>query len=76
MIGPDGSVLARALTDGDEVVFAEIDLASLRKMRQTLTYLAARRAETYGDLVSAPDRSPAEKSGMTPIRGLGTDVVE
>ena len=76
VIGPDGSVLARALTDGDEVVFAEIDLASLRKMRQTLTYLAARRAGTYGDLVSAPDRSCAEKSSMTPIRGLGADAVE
>jgi N-carbamoyl-D-amino-acid hydrolase len=50
VIGPRGEVLARAATDGDELVAAEIDLTAAAAVRDALALATNRRPEHYGTL--------------------------
>jgi len=45
--GPDGMILARARTQGDEVVVAEIDMTRQAAMRKRWNFEANRRPEAY-----------------------------
>src|SRR5262245_58497720 len=52
IIGPTGQVLAKAKTDGDELVIATIDVNEVHAVREKWDFLADRRPETYEALVS------------------------
>lgn len=45
--GPDGTILAKARTEGDEVVAAELDLENVRAMRARWNFDLNRRPDTY-----------------------------
>ena len=47
IIGPDGVVLKRASTNGDEVIVAELDLDKQAKMRERWDFAANRRPSAY-----------------------------
>ena len=47
VIGPDGSIIARAKTDGDEVVSGDIDLERQRKIRERWAFGRNRRPADY-----------------------------
>jgi nitrilase len=51
VVGPDGSELARA-GRGEELVFADLDRAALKRSRQLNPYLRDRRPDLYGTLAS------------------------
>jgi predicted amidohydrolase len=48
---PDGEVAVQARSEGAEVVFAEVDLASVAERRQRLPFLRDRRPQLYTGLV-------------------------
>lgn len=52
--GPDGRVLARAATGRDDVLIADIDLASAKDSHARQLFLRHRRPELYGNWVSKP----------------------
>jgi N-carbamoyl-D-amino-acid hydrolase len=54
IIGPTGEVLARATTDGDELVLAEIDRAEGTKIRERLNLDVNRRPDQYELIVRRP----------------------
>ncbi|MEO8540355.1 MAG: nitrilase-related carbon-nitrogen hydrolase, partial [bacterium] len=47
VIAPDGEILKRAKTNGDEVVQAEIDLEKVAAIRKRLNHEENRRPEVY-----------------------------
>ncbi|BBD79988.1 carbon-nitrogen hydrolase [Aerosticca soli] len=49
--GPQGEFLARAGTDGRELLIAEIDLARSEHVRRIWPFLRDRRIDAYGDLL-------------------------
>lgn len=53
IVGPleGGEVLAKAASDGDELVVATIDLAQVSEARKRLPFWRDRRPDQYGDLV-------------------------
>ena len=51
IISPSGKVLAKARTDGDELVVFTIDLDEITASRKKWDFLADRRPETYHKLV-------------------------
>ncbi|MFN8025714.1 MAG: nitrilase-related carbon-nitrogen hydrolase [Acidimicrobiia bacterium] len=54
IIGPSGEVIAKAETNGDELVHAEIDLDLTARYKQTVfDFVRYRRPEMYG-LITAP----------------------
>jgi N-carbamoylputrescine amidase len=63
--GPDGEVLAQAGELGDELVFADLDLAELRRRRVTRPFFRDRRPDLYGTVTEpgashdVGDRPPA-----------------
>jgi 5-aminopentanamidase len=54
VVAPDGTDLARAGA-GEELLFADLDIASHRDTRAPNTYLQDRRPELYGGLTVRPD---------------------
>ncbi len=48
---PDGNIVSQALSDGPELVFAEVDLANVVERRQRLPFLRDRRPQLYTGLV-------------------------
>ncbi|HEV7563588.1 MAG TPA: nitrilase-related carbon-nitrogen hydrolase [Solirubrobacterales bacterium] len=50
---PDGEVVSRAQTDGDEIVYAEIDTERSRRLREDWGFFRDRRPEIYG-AITAP----------------------
>ena len=52
IIAPTGQVLAKAKTDGDELVIATIDVDEVHALRKKWDFLADRRPETYEALVN------------------------
>src|ERR1700754_3324230 len=50
---PDGEVVARAQTDGDEIVYAEIDTDRSQQLRDDWGFFRDRRPELYG-AITAP----------------------
>jgi beta-ureidopropionase len=50
--GPDGVVTARAGTDGDEIVYSEIDTGLSHKLREDWGFFRDRRPEIYGALTT------------------------
>ncbi|WP_342364117.1 nitrilase-related carbon-nitrogen hydrolase [Terrarubrum flagellatum] len=58
VIGPDGEILARAKTEGDELVVAEIELAKVEALRKRWNYEENRRPEVYA-AVAAPESAAA-----------------
>ena len=59
---PYGRVLARASRDQDEVLVAELDLDQRRDWLDLFPFLATRRPDTYGNLVT-PVKNPRTASG-------------
>ncbi len=58
IIAPSGEVVARCVTDGDEVVVAVCDLDRCAAYRQTVFDFARyRRPETYGPITDRTDKS-------------------
>jgi predicted amidohydrolase len=55
VVGPDGADLARAGT-GEELILADLDPSRLDASRRLNTYLADRRPELYGELVTPRTR--------------------
>ncbi|MSQ47357.1 MAG: D-N-carbamoylase [Deltaproteobacteria bacterium] len=51
IIAPTGQVLAKAKTDGDELIVATIDMDEVRALRKKWDFLADRRPDTYHALV-------------------------
>jgi len=51
IIAPTGQVLAKAKTNGDELVVATIDIDEVRALRKKWDFLADRRPDTYRMLV-------------------------
>jgi predicted amidohydrolase len=51
IISPTGKVLAKAQTDGDELIIATIDLDEIAALRKKWDFLADRRPEQYQQLV-------------------------
>lgn len=47
---PQGRVLAEASTDGEEILFAEVDLAHLEDVRRNWPFLRDRRIDAYGGI--------------------------
>jgi predicted amidohydrolase len=47
VIGPDGTILAVAKTQGDEVVMAEVDLENQAKIRERWSFATNRRPDDY-----------------------------
>ena len=58
LVAPDGSDLARA-GRGEELILADIDPASMAESRRLNTYLADRRPELYGTLVTRREEGKA-----------------
>lgn len=54
VIGPAGKILAKAATDGDELVTAEIDMAAAAAVRGRMNLEANRRPDAYGILTRTP----------------------
>ena len=54
IIGPTGEVLAKAKTDADELVVAEIDRAAAAKIRERQNLALNRHPEKYGILTRTP----------------------
>ena len=54
IIGPTGEILAKAKTQGDELVLAEIDLDAAAKVRQRLNLDVNRHPEHYAILTRTP----------------------
>jgi len=52
IIAPTGQVLAKAKTNGDELVIATIDMDEVRALRKKWDFLADRRPDTYRTLVN------------------------
>jgi predicted amidohydrolase len=52
IIAPTGQVLAKAKTDGDELVIATIDVDEVHALRKKWDFLADRRPDTYEALVN------------------------
>jgi beta-ureidopropionase len=50
---PDGTMLAQA-GDGDEILYADVDLATTRDTHARRLFLADRRPELYADFVTGP----------------------
>jgi predicted amidohydrolase len=53
-----GRILAKATTEGDELVIAELDLKAAAEARERMDLEGNRRPELYGRL-TAPRRGPA-----------------
>ena len=51
IISPTGKVLAKAQTEGDELVITTIDLAEIASLKNKWDLLADRRPEIYHQLV-------------------------
>ena len=51
IIAPTGQVLAKAKTDGDELVVATLDMEEVGALRKKWDFLADRRPDTYAVLV-------------------------
>jgi len=49
---PDGEVVSRVQTDGDEIVYAEIDTERSAKLRREWGFFRDRRPEIYGALTT------------------------
>jgi predicted amidohydrolase len=47
IIAPDGEILARAKTQADEVIFAEIDLSKVAALRKRWSFQTNRRPDAY-----------------------------
>jgi predicted amidohydrolase len=58
VIGPWGDVLARARTDGDELIVQDIDLDETLEAKGHLNLAGRRRPETYG-ILTEPTAAPA-----------------
>jgi len=56
IIAPTGQVLAKAKTDGDELVVTTIDVDEVHAVRKKWDFLADRRPETYDTLVNSKAR--------------------
>ena len=52
--GPDGSDLARAHREGDELIVTDLDPGAIERARSEYSYLAERRPPLYGALVERP----------------------
>ena len=52
--GPDGSDLARANREADELIVADVDPAAIERARSEYSYLAERRPRLYGALAARP----------------------
>jgi len=48
---PRGQIMAEACRDQDEIVIADMDLDTIRDVRNTWQFFRDRRPETYGDVV-------------------------
>lgn len=51
VIGPSGEILAKAATDGDELVLAELDADAAAALRGRMNLEVNRRPDVYGSLV-------------------------
>jgi predicted amidohydrolase len=51
IIAPTGQVLAKAKTNGDELVVDTIDMDEVRALRKKWDFLADRRPDTYRTLI-------------------------
>jgi predicted amidohydrolase len=54
VIGPTGEILAKATTDGDELVIAEIDHAKAAAVRERLNLAVNRRPDQYRVITASP----------------------
>ena len=62
VISPEGKVLAKARTDGDELVVTTIDLDTLTKLKARWDFMPDRRPELYRTLADK-DRTAAVSAG-------------
>ena len=62
VISPEGKVLAKAQTDGDELVVTTIDLDALTKLKARWDFMPDRRPELYQTLADK-DRTAAASTG-------------
>ena len=62
VISPEGKVLAKARTDGDELVVTTIDLDALTKLKARWDFMPDRRPELYQTLADK-DRTAATSTG-------------
>ena len=62
VISPEGKVLAKARTDGDELVVTTIDLDALTKLKARWDFMPDRRPELYQTLADK-DRTAAVSAG-------------
>ena len=62
VISPEGKVLAKARTDGDELVVTTIDLDALTKLKARWDFMPDRRPELYQTLADK-DRTAAASTG-------------
>ena len=49
--GPQGEIIARASTDQEEILVAEVDLDWMEHVRQNWPFLRDRRIDSYGDIL-------------------------
>ncbi len=62
VISPEGKVLAKAQTDGDELVVTTIDLDAITQLKAKWDFMPDRRPELYQTL-SDDDGTPTESAG-------------
>ena len=68
IISPDGTVQAQGSQFDEEIVYGEVDLATLKAMRERKDgILNGRRPETYGLLAEEYDRLPIAKIIDSPV---------
>jgi len=68
VIAPDGREVAHGSGDKQEIVYAEVDLDAVRKVRSAPgSILKGRRPETYGILTAPYESLPFAKIANTPV---------
>jgi predicted amidohydrolase len=61
VIAPTGRVIAKAQTDGDELVVATLEIDEIRRLKEQWDFLPDRRPELYEALVQTERRAPTSE---------------
>ncbi|MBI4240853.1 MAG: hypothetical protein HY613_03965, partial [Candidatus Rokubacteria bacterium] len=76
IIAPDGAVQAQGSFDKEEILYADVDLDAVRRVRQRPDgLLRGRRPETYGLLTRPYETLPYAKVADTPVIPSGLTVL-